>query len=90
MTARDRYRQAVAETLTGWRLGVIPPRAGCGPELAILHAGLSEIIALRLTLAYMPLLQGLARIEARVGILCDIKADPYAPPLKREGKICTR
>lgn len=82
MTARDRYRQAVAETLTGWRLGVIPSRP-TGIEFALAQDALREIIRLRLLLAYMPLLQGLARIEARLTVLCEIRADPYAPPPKR-------
>lgn len=83
MTARDKYRQAVAETLTGWRLGIPPQRSG-GPEFTIAQDAIREIIRLRLWIAYMPLLQGLERIEKRVGILCDIRADPYAPPTRRD------
>jgi hypothetical protein len=82
MTARDRYRATVAETLTGWRLGVIPPRLG--PELAVTKDALKEIIRLRLLIAYMPLLQGLFRIEARVDVLCNLREDPYAPPPRKD------
>lgn len=82
MSARDRYRQVVAETLTGWRLGCIPPRPRLGPEVELFRSAIAEILALRLRLAYMPLFQGLARIEARVSILCDIREDPYAPPAR--------
>lgn len=41
-----------------------------------------EIIRLRLWLAYMPLLEGLERIEKRVGVLADMREDHYAPPKK--------
>lgn len=81
MTARERYRETVAETLTGWRLGIIPPRSG--PELSITRDAIREIIQLRLWIAYMPLLQGLERIEKRVGVLCDLREDPYAPKVKK-------
>ncbi len=82
MTPREQFRADVAECLTDWRLGVIPPRSS-GVELALTRDAIREVIRLRLWIAYMPLLQGLARIENRVGILCDLRADPYAPPLKR-------
>lgn len=83
MTVRDAFRLQVAETLTDWRLDCIPPRPGSGFERAVFIAGLGEIIALRLRLAYMPLLQGLQRIEDRVAILTELREDPYAPPKRR-------
>lgn len=79
MTARDKFREIVAETLTDWRLGCIPPRADSSFERAVFIAGLGEILALRLRVAYTPLLEGLQRIEDRVAILTTIRADPYAP-----------
>lgn len=85
--ARDKFRSAVAETLTGWRLGCIPPRPGTGPETEIARAAIAEILALRLQIAYIPLFQGLARIEARVKVICDLREDPYAPPPKQQGAL---
>lgn len=82
MRARDAFRLQVAEALTDWRIGCILPR-GFGPERELYRAGLSEIIALRLRIAYVPLFQGLQRIENRVAILAAIREDPYAPPPKR-------
>lgn len=78
-TSRDKYRQAVTETLTGWRLGIIPPRPNWSREQHIVHLALTEIVALRLQDAYLPIFQTLARIEARVGVICDLREDPYAP-----------
>ena len=83
MTARDEFRKAVSEALTGWRIGCIPPRPDSSFERAIFIAGLAEILRLRLQIAYTPLLQGLQRIEDRVDILATMREDPYAPPPKR-------
>lgn len=83
MTARDDFRKITAEVLTDWRLGCIPPRPDSSFERAIFIAGLAEILRLRLQIAYLPLLQGLQRIEDRVAILTTIREDPYAPPPKR-------
>jgi hypothetical protein len=80
MTAREQFRQEVAEALTDWRLGCIPPRSN-GSIAAIYYEGVSDIIRLRLRLAYMPLFQALERIERRVGILADLKREPWAPPM---------
>lgn len=80
MIARDKWRETVAEVLTDWRLGCIPPRPDSSFERAIFIAGLAEILSLRLRVAYMPLLQGLQRIEDRVAILTTIREDPYAAP----------
>lgn len=79
MTARDKFREHVAEALTNWRLGCKLHYGDWGPERAVICAGIGEIAILRLAVAYVPLLQGLARIEARVGILADLKSEPYAP-----------
>ncbi len=80
MTARDKYRADVAEALTNWRLGTVPLRRV--PE-HIAQDAIREIIRLRLWIAYMPLLQTLTRIEKRLGVLCDLRADPYAPPVRK-------
>ncbi len=82
MTARDKFRIAVAETLTDWRLGCIPPRFGSGQEAELFRGAIAEIAALRLRIAYMPLFQGIERIAARVGILADLREDHYAPKPK--------
>lgn len=79
-SARDSFRKDAAESLTDWRLGCIPPRPDSSFERAIFIAGLAEILKLRLQIVYMPLLQGLQRIEDRVAILTAIREDPYAPP----------
>lgn len=79
-SARDEFRKVVAETLTDWRLRCIPPRPDSSFERAIFIAGLAEVLRLRLQIAYMPLLQGLQRIEDRVNILATMREDPYAPP----------
>lgn len=84
---RDQFRAQVAQALTDWRLGCIPPRPGLGHERELFRAGLSEILTLRLRIAYMPLLQGLQRIEDRVSILVNLREDPYAPPLSSAGLL---
>lgn len=81
MSARDEYRKAVAETLTYWRHGCIPPRAEWSLE-ELFRSAIAEILSLRLRVAYMLLLQGLQRIEDRVNILTTVREDPYAPPIK--------
>jgi hypothetical protein len=82
VSARDTFRREVAEALTDWRLGCLPPRPD-GAEREIYRSAIAEILAMRLRIAYMPLLQGLARIEARVAVLADLREDPYTPPVRR-------
>lgn len=79
MTAREKFRHEVAEALTNWRLGCIQPRSS-GAEVAIFREAMYDIIRFRMRIAYMPLLQELERIERRVGVLADLKRDPWAPP----------
>jgi hypothetical protein len=79
MTAREKFRIEVAEVLTDWRLGCIPPRPN-GAEAMIFREAMADIIRFRLRIAYMPLFQTLERIQDRVGILANIREDPYAPP----------
>lgn len=83
MTARDEYRKLAAESLSDWHLGCIQPRPDSSFERAIFIAEVAERLRLRLTIAYMPLLQGLQRIEDRVNILATLREDPYAPPNNR-------
>ena len=83
MTARDKFRLEVAEALTNWRLGIIPPRP-TGAEVAIFRECMLDIIRYRLRIAYMPIFQTLERIQHRVGILANLREDPYAPPPKNE------
>lgn len=85
MSARDEYRKAVADALSQWRHGCIPPRADWSVEAELFRSGIAEILSLRLRVAYMPLLQGLQRIEDRVNILTTVRAEPYAP--KRGGRL---
>lgn len=85
-TARARFQEAVAETLTDWRLGCIPSRQDWSIERELFRSGIAEILSLRLRIAYMPLLQGLQRIENRVDILVNLREDPYAPPVSLRGR----
>ena len=82
-TARDEFRKVVAAALTDWRIGCIPSRPDWSIEQELFRSGIAEILSLRLRVAYMPLLQGLQRIENRVDILVNLREDPYAPPLKK-------
>lgn len=80
MSQREKFRLEVAEALTNWRLGCVPPRYAPKRELEIFKSGIAEIAGLRLRIAYMPLFQGIERIAARFGVIADLRADPYAPP----------
>jgi hypothetical protein len=80
MTARDKFRADVAEALTDWRLGV-PPMRSIPSHIA--QDAICEILRLRLWIAYMPLFETLTRIEKRLDVICNLRADPYAPPVKR-------
>ena len=77
--AREKFRTEVAEALTNWRLGCIIPRP-TGAEEVIFREAMADIIRLRLRIAYMPIFQTLERIQHRVGILANLREDPYAPP----------
>lgn len=82
--AGTEFRKLAVETRADWRMGCIPPRSDWGVERELFHSGIAEILSLRLRVAYMPLLQGLQRIENRVNILTEIQAEPYAP--KSDGR----
>jgi hypothetical protein len=81
VSAREKFRREVAEALTGWRMGCIAPRTN-GAEVLIFREAMADIIKFRLRIAYMPLFQGLERIQDRVGILASLRAEPYAPPAR--------
>lgn len=68
------WRQAVVEALTDWRLGTIPARPD-GAAMAIYHEAIADLVRMRLTIAYMPLLQALERIERRVGVLAELRRE---------------
>ncbi len=68
MTARDKFRTEVAECLTNWRLGTIPPRSS-GVELEILRSGISEILQLRLVALCLPLFETMRQIDERLKCL---------------------
>lgn len=87
MTSGNAFRKLSAEALTDWRLGCIPSRPDWSVERELFRFGIAEILSLRLRIAYMPLLQGLQRIENRVDILTTIREDPYAPPPKSRAMI---
>jgi len=90
-TRAERFRAAAAEAHTDWRLRCIPAQPN-GAAVMIFLEGIAEILRLRLWIAYMPLLQGLQRIENRINILATLREDPYSPPPKLAGydKIQTR
>lgn len=85
-TRADRFRAEATEAFAQWRLGVLPPRYAPRRELELFRSGIAEIASLRLRIAYMPLFQGLERIQARIKILETVysREDPYAPPPRRQ------
>lgn len=84
MSARDQFRADIAEALTDWRLGCIPPRADWSAEQELFRAGVSEILGLRLRIAYTPIFKTLQRIENQLALLAAMREDPYAPPPRVE------
>lgn len=86
-TAGDKFRSLAVKIRNDWLIGCIPPRANWSVEAELFRSGIAEILSLRLRVAYMPLLQGLQRIENRVNILTEIREEPYAPKADRRGRI---
>lgn len=78
----DRFREAVAETLTDWRLGRASQRASFSGAEQVFAAGVGEIAALRLQLALLPILNSLQRIEDLLDRAFDPRPDPYVPPAR--------
>lgn len=85
--AGNAFRVLVAEARNTWHSGCIPSRPDSSIERELFRSGIAEILALRLRVAYMPLLQGLQRIEDRVNILATIREDPYVPKKDRRERI---
>lgn len=79
MKTGNKFRELAAEATAHWHVGCIPTRPDWSVERELFRSGIAEILSLRLRVAYMPLLQGLQRIENRVNILTIIRAEPYAP-----------
>lgn len=75
--AREAWQKIAAEAHTDWRLFCLPSRRS-DAAVAIFREGMADIIRLRLRIAYMPLFQGLERIEKRCGILADLQREPWA------------
>jgi hypothetical protein len=78
-TRATRFRIAAAEAHATWRIGCIPPRWG-NSVIFIFREGICDIVRMRLCIAFMPLFQGLERIERRFGIIADLKREPWASP----------
>ena len=91
-TRAGRFRAAVAETLTDWRLGRASQRIDFSGAGDVFRAGMAEIIELRLRAAYAPLFKSLQRVENTLAVFAAIRDDPYAPPprgsrLRRQERI---
>lgn len=79
MTARDQWRQHVAQALTDWRLFAIGPRPNINYEQEMIRSAIAEILSLRLQVAYAPIFGTLQKIEGKIGVLADLRAEPWAP-----------
>lgn len=77
-TRAERFRAAATETHATWRDGLEGVKYDCWRERAVFMEGVKDIIRMRLRIAYMPLFQGLERIERRCGILADLRREPWA------------
>lgn len=84
-TRAERFRAAAVEAHADWRLHCIPLRWN-GAAVMIFREGVADIIRLRLRIAYMPLFEGLERIEKRAGVLADLRREPWASPTHRANK----
>ncbi len=72
----DRFRAAAVETHAEWRLHCLPLRWNAAAVM-IFREAIGDIVRLRLRIAYMPLFEGLERIERRVGVLADLRKEPW-------------
>lgn len=82
-----RFRMALAETLTDWRLGQASRPVDFFGADEVVRSGIAEVLAVRLTAAYNPIFKTLQRIENQLAILTSVRDDPYAPPPKRQGAL---
>lgn len=80
-TRAEQFRAAAAETHADWRLGIVGVRHDHWREQAVFRESIAEIVRMRLQIMYMPLFQGLERIQARIKILETVysREDHYAP-----------
>lgn len=79
--ARDEWAKHVTEACTDFRLNCIQQRPKLQYQDALIRAAVSEVAALRIEKALMPLLFGpLMRIEKLVGVLADLRREPWASP----------
>ncbi len=78
---QQRFRAAVAETLTDWRLGRASQPANFFGAQEVVRSGIAELLTLRLQAAYTPIFKTLQRIENQLAILASVRDDPYGPPL---------
>ncbi len=79
---RVKFMRDFAEAITDWRLMSGPPLRNDQRgrlERELIRAAVAEILEIRLTAAYAPILTTLERIERRVGILADLRREPWAP-----------
>lgn len=80
MTARDKWQQHVATALTDWRMFSIGPRPNIRYEQQLIRSAIAEVLSLRLQAAYAPIFGTLQKIERKVGVLADLRAEPWAGP----------
>lgn len=79
MRSRDKFRAEVTEALTSWRLGCIPPRR-THVETALVQAAISEILALRLRVAYIPVFETLERMQRQLDVAFEDRPARWAAP----------
>lgn len=82
MTARDKFRAEVTEALTSWRLGCIPPRPS-NVEAVLFQAAISEILALRLRIAYIPIFETLERMQKQLDVAFQERPARWAAPKRK-------
>lgn len=83
MRAKSRFAGDKFLALHEFHMALISNKPDLSGTDAVVHSALSDIIKLRLTEAYAPLLDGLQRIEDSVGALADLRADQYQHPRQR-------
>lgn len=80
MNAREKWQQHVAAALTDWRLFSIGPRPNIRYEEQLIRSAISEILAIRLEAAYIPIFATLEKIEGKIGVLASLRPEPWASP----------
>lgn len=78
MKPSDQFRRDAGHACEMFRLQCAAPRYSWGREHMVIAEGLREIIALRLTLAYLPIIKDAERIERLFGdIVVQLKPVQY-------------